>query len=52
MTQADRKLVKVRKIGTVPEKPASFGLAADGELLIVGYEGTIDRLLLDESVFE
>jgi len=52
MTQVDRTLVKVRKIGTVPEKPASFGLAADGELLIVGYEGTIYRLLLDESVFE
>ncbi len=52
MTQTDRTLTKIRKIGTVPEKPASFGLAADGELLIVGYEGTIYRLLLDDSVFE
>ena len=52
MTQRNRKLTKIRKIGTVPEKPASFGVAADGELFIVGYQGTIYRLVLDESVFE
>ena len=52
MTQQDRKLTKIRKIGMVPEKPASFGVAADGELFIVGYQGTIYRLVLDESVFE
>ena len=52
MTQRDRKLTKIRKIGMVPEKPASFGVAADGELFIVGYQGTIYRLVLDESVFE
>ena len=52
MTQTDRTLVKIHKIGMVPEKPASFGVAADGELFIVGYEGTIYRLLLDDSVFE
>jgi putative heme-binding domain-containing protein len=52
MTQEDRKLTKIREIGKVPEKPASFGIDADGELLIVGYEGTIFRLELDESVFE
>ena len=52
MTQTDRKLTKIREIGKVPEKPSSFGVDADGELLIVGYEGTIYRLLLDDSVFE
>lgn len=52
MTQQDRKLVKVRQIGTCPEKPCSFGVDENGELLVVGYEGSIYRLLLDESVFE
>lgn len=50
--QTDRKLVKIRQIGTVPQKPASFGIAPDGELFIVGYEGTIYQLMLDDSVFE
>lgn len=52
MTQENRKLTRIRRIGTVPEKPASFGVAPDGELFIVGYQGTIFRLVLDESVFE
>ena len=50
--QADRKLVEIRQIGTVPQKPSSFGVAPDGELFIVGYEGTIYKLVLDDSVFE
>jgi len=52
MTQENRKLTRIRRIGSVPEKPASFGVAPDGELFIVGYQGTIYRLVLDESVFE
>ena len=52
MTQKDRKLVDVRIIGKVPEKPCSFGVDHDGELFIVGYQGTIYRLLLDDSVYE
>ncbi len=52
MTQKDRKLVKVRQIGTCPEKPCSFGIDRNGELLVIGYEGTIYRLVLDDSVFE
>ncbi|MEC9097137.1 MAG: PQQ-dependent sugar dehydrogenase [Planctomycetota bacterium] len=52
MTQENRKLVDVRVIGEVPEKPCSFGIDHDGELLIVGYEGTIYRLVLDESVYD
>ena len=51
MTQADRHLIKVRQIGESPEKIASFGVDADGELLLVGYEGTIFRLVLDDSDF-
>ena len=49
LTRADRHLVKVRQIGEAPEKIASFGVDADGELLLVGYEGTIFRLVLDDS---
>ncbi len=52
MTQKDRKLVKVRQIGSCPEKPCSFGVDRNGELLVIGYEGTIYRLVLDDSVFE
>jgi len=52
MTQKDRKLVKVRQIGSCPEKPCSFGIDENGELLVVGYGGTIYRLVLDDSVFE
>ncbi|MCP4511663.1 MAG: hypothetical protein GY826_35275 [Fuerstiella sp.] len=52
LTQHDRQLVKVRQVGMCPEKPASFGIDSDGELLIVGYEGTIYSLVLDDSVFE
>ena len=52
LTQSDRQLVKIRQIGKCPEKPASFGIDNDGELFIVGYEGTIFRLVLDDSKFE
>ncbi len=52
MTQKDRKLVKVRQIGSCPEKPCSFGIDNNGELLVIDYEGTIYRLVLDDSVFE
>ena len=51
LTQADRHLVKVRQIGESPQKIASFGVDSDGELLLVGYEGTIFRLVLEDSDF-
>jgi putative heme-binding domain-containing protein len=52
MTQKGRKLVKVRQIGSSPEKISSFGIDENGEILVVGYEGTIFRLNLDDSTFE
>lgn len=52
LTQRDRKLVKMRQIGDSPERISSFGVDADGELLLVGYQGTIFRLILNNSVFE
>ena len=52
LTQRDRKLQKIRRIGESPEKISSFGIDANGELLLVGYEGTLFRVVLDDSVFE
>jgi putative heme-binding domain-containing protein len=52
MTQSNRKLVKVRQIGESTERISSFGIDENGEILVVGYKGTISRLVLDESVFE
>jgi len=51
MTQKDRKLVKVRQIGNSPERISSFGIDENGELLVIGYEGSIFRLILDDSKF-
>jgi putative heme-binding domain-containing protein len=49
LTQAGRQLTRVRQIGESPQKIASFGVEPDGELLLVGYEGTIYKLALEES---
>jgi putative heme-binding domain-containing protein len=51
LTQTDRRLVKVRQIGESPQRIASFGVDSEGELLLVGYDGTIFRLVLDDSDF-
>jgi putative heme-binding domain-containing protein len=51
LSQTDRQLTRVRQIGESPERIASFGVASNGELLMVGYEGTIYRLVLDQSDF-
>ena len=51
LTQANRQLIRVAQIGVSPERIASFGVDAEGELLLVGYEGTIFRLVLDDSDF-
>jgi putative heme-binding domain-containing protein len=51
LKQAGRQLITVKQIGDSPQKIASFGVDADGELLLIGYEGTIYRLMLDSSDF-
>ena len=51
LTQANRQLVRVRQIGDSPERISSFGVDANGELLLVGYAGTIFRIVLDDSDF-
>ncbi len=52
LAHRDRKLQKVRQIGECPERIASFGLDRDGELLVVGYAGTIYRMNLASARFE
>lgn len=51
LTQSDRRLVRVRQIGDCAQRIASFGVDHAGELLVVGYEGTLYRLDLSESDF-
>ena len=53
LTQKNRTLNKIREIGTSPDKIVSFGIDADGELYIVGYEtGRIYQIRLEDSMFE
>lgn len=52
LTQQDRVLKVVRQIGTAPERIASFSEDPEGELYVVGYEGTIFKLDLTSSLFE
>lgn len=51
LAQADRQLIKVRQIGQSPQRISSFGVDSEGELFLVGYEGTIFRLALADSDF-
>jgi putative heme-binding domain-containing protein len=52
LTQENRTLKKIRQIGMAPQRIVSFGMDARGELYVVGYEGTIYRIDLSDSVFE
>lgn len=52
LTQENRQLNVVRQIGESPQRIASFGLDHAGEILVVGYEGTLYRLDLSESDFQ
>jgi len=52
LKQSNRQLLKVRQIGTSPQKIVSFGVDHEGEIYLVGYEGAIYRLDLSDSVFE
>lgn len=52
LTQQNRQLTKMRQIGDSPERISSFGVDSDGELLLVGYDGTIFRMILDGVTFE
>jgi putative heme-binding domain-containing protein len=51
LKESGGRLTRVRQIGESPQRIASFGMDTDGEVLVVGYEGTIYRLVLDGSDF-
>lgn len=51
LTQREGRLEKIRQIGLAPQRPVSFSTTAEGELLVVGYEGTIYKLILDNVTF-
>lgn len=46
------RLATVRELGASPEHLASFGVDENGEIYVVGYEGTIYQLDSSESTFE
>jgi putative heme-binding domain-containing protein len=52
LTQKNRTLSKVREIGMAPERIVSFARDRQGELYLVGYEGTIYRMDFADTKFE
>jgi glucose/arabinose dehydrogenase len=52
LTQENRVLKKIRQIGTAPQRIVSFGRDTQGELYLVGYEGTIYKIDFAGAVFE
>ena len=44
LRQSERKLTGIWQLCTCPERIASFGRGEDGQLYLVGYEGTIYRI--------
>lgn len=51
LTQVDRSLSQILKIGTAPQKIVAFSQSESGDLFLVGYDGTIYRIDLSQSVF-
>jgi hypothetical protein len=52
LTQKNQKLDTVRQIGTVAERIVSFACDEEGEIYLVGFEGTIYKLDLSSSAFD
>jgi glucose/arabinose dehydrogenase len=52
LTHAGRRLAAVRQLATAPERVVSFGQDVEGELYVVGYEGTIYRLNFAKTRFD
>jgi putative heme-binding domain-containing protein len=52
LTQKNRHLEKIRQLAVAPQRIASFGQDARGELYLVGYEGMIYHLELSGTSFE
>ncbi|MDP6736978.1 MAG: hypothetical protein QF732_10850, partial [Nitrospinaceae bacterium] len=51
LTQKNRILNKIMKIGMAPQKIVSFAKSENGDLYLVGYEGTIYQLDFEQSGF-
>ena len=52
LNQQDRALQIVRQIGTCPQGIASFGTDEQGNIYVIGYEGMVYKLELDETEFK
>jgi hypothetical protein len=52
LTQSDRVLTKVRQIAPSPQHVVSFGQGGQGDIFVVGYEGTIYRIDFSAATFE
>jgi putative heme-binding domain-containing protein len=52
LTQENGTLKLVRQIGSAPQRIVSFGRGLNGELYVVGYEGTIYSMDFSHAVFE
>jgi len=52
LTQEQGVLKKVRQIGRAPQRIVSFGRGENGELFLVGYEGTIYKIDFNGAEFE
>lgn len=52
LTHENRKLTKIREIGIAPANIASFATDCEGEIFVIGYDGSIYWINLEESVFE
>ncbi|MCA9215480.1 MAG: PQQ-dependent sugar dehydrogenase [Planctomycetales bacterium] len=47
--QSNRKLQQMWQVGSSPERIASFGVDHQGEILLIGHDGTVFRVLLEDS---
>ena len=53
ITQVDRRLKRIRQIGTAPDRIVSFGRDRSGQLYAIGYDqGIIYRVEFDRARFE
>ncbi len=52
LTQENRMLKEIRQIGISPQRIVSFGLDAEGEIYVVGYEGILYKLDFAGALFE
>ncbi len=51
MTQSNRVLTRIRQLCIAPQNVVSFGCDLQGEIYVVGYEGTLFKLNLSHSEF-